>query len=288
MLNRQRILLYMLKQAGGSLSRIKLMKWAFLLSQETCSRGGPAFYAFVPYKYGPYSFLLQQDILALKKIGLVEEIDSRGWGLPPSNQAAIELPRECQDVARIIMRYKGLTTNDLIDTVYSRYPWFTTNCENASRRARVKQHAEIAVYTIGYQGLSIDAFLNKLLKCGVTTLADVRNNPSSRNFGFHKSTLSRLCESLGIKYRGFPDLGIPASDRMDLKSPDDYEMVFSRYRSGVLTKRLESLDSLGRLVSEKPTALVCMESDPTLCHRSHLAMLISERTNMPVIHFRSN
>jgi len=274
----------MLKKAGGSLAKIELMKWAFLISQETPSRGGPAFYSFVPYKYGPYSFLLQQDMLALKKIGLVEEIDSKGWGLSPAHKDTVESPRECEDIARITLRYQGLTTNDLIDTVYSRYPWFTINCEHAGRRAQERPHADRAVYTIGYQGLSIDAFLNRLLKYGISTLADVRNNPASRNFGFHKSTLSRLCENLGIEYIGFPDLGVPASDRMDLKSPQDYETVFNGYRSRVLTKNLPALDSLARVVQEKSTTLVCMESDPALCHRSHLAMLISERTGMPVVH----
>lgn len=264
-----------------------MMKWAFLLAQETASRGGPAFYAFVPYKYGPYSFLLQQDILALQRMGLVEEIGSKGWGLTPAYQTAVESPRECQDVARIALRYKGMTINELIDTVYSRYPWFTINSEISGRRAQQRPHADRAVYTIGHQGFSIDAFLNKLLKCGIATLADVRNNPASRNFGFHKSTLSRLCENLGIEYRGFPDLGIPASDRMDLKSLNDYVMVFNRYRSGVLSSKMQSLDFLAKLVTKKSTALVCMESDPTLCHRSHLATLVSDLTSLPIIHLRN-
>ncbi|MBI5251996.1 MAG: DUF488 family protein [Desulfomonile tiedjei] len=284
MLNRQRTLLYMLKKAGGSLTRIELMKWSFLLSQETSSGGGAAFYAFVPYKYGPYSFLLQQELFGLMKRGLLQEIGSKGWSLSALHEAAAESPRECQDIARIILRYKGMTINELIDTVYSRYPWYTVNSENFSRRAEVRPQADRAVYTIGYQGNSIDAFLNRVLKCGIKALADVRNNPSSRNFGFHKSTLARLCENLGIEYRGFPDLGIPASDRMDLKSLRDYEIVFGHYRSGVLANKTQSLDLLARLVTQKSTTLVCMESDANVCHRSILATLISERTNLPVIH----
>lgn len=284
MLNRQRILLYMLGKAGGSLTRIELMKWAFLLSQETSSRGGPAFYSFVPYKYGPYSFLLHQEILALKKVGLVEEITPTGWGLPSAHQTVLEPPKEFRDVCRIALRYEELTINELIDSVYSRYPWFTINCENSDKRVQAKPHADKAIYTMGHQGLSIDAFLNKLLKCGISMLADVRNNPSSRNFGFHKTTLSRLSQNLGIEYCGFPELGIPASDRIDLKSLSDYEILFKRYRSGVLTKKSRLLDSLTTVAAAKPTALICMESDPSFCHRSHLAMLINERTGLPIIH----
>jgi len=274
----------MLSKAGGSLTRIKLMKWAFLLSHETSSRGGPAFYSFVPYKYGPYSFLLHQEILALKKVGLVQEIAPTGWSLTSAYKSVVEPPKEFQDVCRIILRYEELTINELIDSVYSRYPWFTINCENSGRRVQAKPYADKAVYTMGHQGLSIDAFLNKLLKCGISTLADVRNNPSSRNFGFHKTTLSRLSENLGIEYRGFPELGIPASDRTDLKSLSDYEILFKRYRSGVLTKKSRWLDSLTTVAVAKPTALICMESDPSFCHRSHLAMLINERTGLPIIH----
>jgi uncharacterized protein (DUF488 family) len=260
------------------------MKWAFLLTRETSSRGGAAFYDFLPYKHGPYSFLLGQDIRNLVKTGLIGEPDEKTWSLLSSDDAALKPPRDLQDVARIMLRYGDNTLEDLIHSVYSRYPWFTINCERIRARLHERPVALPAVYTIGYQGLSIDAFLNRLLESGIETLADVRNTPLSRTFGFHRSTLLRLCENLGIEYQGFPELGVPSPERTDLKTQKDREALFDRYRDRVSRSQTKSLVSLAGRIVEKPTALLCMESDPTLCHRAQLADLISKRTSLSVIH----
>ena len=284
MLNRQRIILYMLHKAGGRASRIHLMKWAFLLKRETSSRGGAAFYDFLPYKSGPYSFLLGQDIRNLVKSGLIGEPDDKTWSLLSRDDAALKPPRERQDVARIMLRYRDTALEDLISPVYSRYPWFTINCERIRARLRERPIARPAVYTIGYQGLSIDAFLNKLLESGIKTLADVRNAPLSRTFGFHRSTLLRLCENLGIEYRGIPELGVPSPERNNLNAQEDRDALFDRYRERVSLHQRKCLASLAEKMLEKHTALLCMESDPALCHRSQLADLVSRLTNLSVIH----
>jgi hypothetical protein len=286
-LNRQRIILHMLKKAGGVATRIELMKWAFLLAHETASNGGPTFYSFVPHKYGPYSFVLQQDIFSLEKNGFVEQLDHETWGLRSESKVDFAPPREYQDVSRIFLRYQGMGSNDFIDSVYARYPWFTINCENVDKRACKRPSAPNAVYTIGYQGLSVDAFLNELLQSGIRALADVRNNPASRSFGFHKGTLSRLCGHLGIEYSGFPELGITASDRANLQSLSHCESLFKRYRSDVLRNKTSYLQLLANMVTDKSTALVCMESDATWCHRSHLAAMVAEIAKINVIHLRS-
>ncbi|TLY07549.1 MAG: DUF488 domain-containing protein [Thaumarchaeota archaeon] len=45
-------------------------------------------------------------------------------------------------------------------------------------------------YTIGYEGLGIDKFLDRLSKYEVKTLVDIRNNPLSRNASYQ---LDRCC-----------------------------------------------------------------------------------------------
>lgn len=47
----------------------EVTKWAFVLREETPSRGGSAFYQFVPYKFGPYSFCLYQRSAASFETG---------------------------------------------------------------------------------------------------------------------------------------------------------------------------------------------------------------------------
>lgn len=44
-----------------------------------------------------------------------------------------------------------------------------------------------AVFSIGYEGLTIDSFLNKLIANNITVVVDIRNNPQSMKYGFSKN-----------------------------------------------------------------------------------------------------
>ena len=62
--------------------------------------------------------------------------------------------------------------------------------------------------TIGYEGSTLENYLNRLLRDGVTLLCDVRRNPLSRKYGFSKGTLAKACEGVGIRYDGWFVTGI--------------------------------------------------------------------------------
>ena len=147
--------------------------------------------------------------------------------------------------------------------------------------------APLAVYTAGYEGLSIDGFLNMLVQHGITCLIDVRQNPTSRRYGFHKTTLSRLCGLLNIEYVHIPELGIKSQYRRDLKTLSDYRALFKQYTAATLAAELDSIDEVTKLITEKPSVLVCMEADPVYCHRSCLAKYIADKTFLPVKHLDS-
>ena len=196
MLNRQKIILCMLKKAGGSASRLHLTKWAFLLAQETPSHNSKTFYQFVPYLYGPYSFSLAREMSVLTRDGFIEEPDDRTWKLTRAGfQTASVLPVSVEHGAIEVMRkYGDIPLGKLMDSIYTRYPWFTVNSKGKSRRSQARPIAKSAVHTAGYEGQTVDGFLNGLAQSGIQCLIDVRNNPVSRRYGFHKSTLSRLCD----------------------------------------------------------------------------------------------
>jgi len=283
MLNRQRVLVHLLKQAGRPVSKIDLMKWCFLLRNEMPSQGGPAFYHFLPYQYGPFSFCLYQEINQLVSDGVVDASGDNSWQVFGRGDAADGLSNAVRDDAgRILRRFKEQSTSQLMDYVYKRYPWFTVN----SKR---KQHADrpvgpLAVYTAGYEGQQVDAFLNMLMRNGIQRLLDVRNNPVSRRYGFHKTTLARLCGFVDIEYIHRPELGIPRVLRQRLKTQADYESLFAKYEADVLIDQAGMVEEVLRLVRTKPTVLVCMESDPHMCHRSRLANVVSEGSDLPVRH----
>ena len=46
------------------------------------------------------------------------------------------------------------------------------------------------IFTFGYEGLSLEAFIGRLKAAGVRTVLDVRATPLSRKAGFSKGALS--------------------------------------------------------------------------------------------------
>ncbi|MBL9001682.1 MAG: DUF488 domain-containing protein [Phycisphaerae bacterium] len=283
MLNRQRIILSLLKYAGGKATHTEVTKWAFLLREETASKGGAAFYQFVPYKYGPYSFCLFQEIAALARDGYVSESE-HSWAITAAGAEASQKsdPSVRNDAGRIVRTHRGQKRHNLIDYVYERYPKFTVNSE--VRRLEQRPIAECAVFTAGYEGLLVDGFLNGLIRAGIQQLIDVRNNPVSRRYGFHKTTLARLCGKLGIKYVHFPELGIGSDQRQGLDEPGARQSLFDAYERMTLPAQRESIARVGALMLEMPSVLVCMEACHTECHRSRLARAVSAAAGLKTHH----
>ncbi len=287
MLSRQKVIVSILREARGSTSRVQLMKWSFLLATETPSSGGNAYYQFVPYLHGPHSFSLYQEIDALVRDGVIENRNEDfKWRLTDvAEKAALSLPATVRtDLHYIMNKYGSMNGRQLIDMIYEKYPWYTINSQDVDKRREKRPVADIAVYTIGYEALSVDDFLNRLLKNGIQCLVDVRNNPISRRFGFHKSTLSRLCEFLQIEYFHFPELGIPSSERELLVVKDDYEKLFVNYRKEVLASQSKTVKNVASIFKACPSVLVCMEANPAYCHRTSLAHALAPVADLPIKH----
>ena len=279
----------MLERAGRPVSHLELVKWVFLLAGETPSRGGDAFYDFVPYQYGPFSFTLFHEMRNLARDGYVAPIELDGreaWErinevIPPTGAVSQEV---YLDAARIVSRSQGSSSKDLIDYVYERYPWFTVNSRIKKLDSRPK--APLAVHTIGYEGLSIDCLLNTLMREGIQCLVDVRRNPVARRYGFHRSTLSRLCTKVNIEYIHVPEVGIPSELRQNLNDQEAYDRLFARYESELLPAAQPAVQQIAKVVAEKPSALMCMEADPATCHRTRLGQRIAEITALPLNHIQ--
>lgn len=282
MLNRQKTLIHLVKAAGRPVSRYELTKWSFLLRHEFASGGGSSFYDFVPYQYGPFSFGLYQELDKLGSMSyLSEEEECVHLGRESLvKEVEIEDRRVASDIKLLIGQFAKRSRDWLTDHVYSKYPEYTCN-------SRIKQLAkrpvtEPAVYTAGYEGRSIDSFLNLLIESGIRRLIDVRRNPIARRYGFHRSTLDRLCGRLEIEYVHVPSLGIASEKRQDLHEASDYRALFAEYKKETLREESESLSRVATLVSERPSVLVCMEKDPAFCHRSAVAVEIAKLTELPI------
>ncbi len=290
MLNRQKTMLYLLDLAGGESTALHLVKWAFLIREESVSKGGASFYEFVPHKYGPYSFCVAQEMNALAEQGYLEVIERDGrtsWKVTALGKTAGKGTPAlvAKDARQIHWHYGKLTTDALIENIYPRYSWFTINSQ--IKKLDKKPNVKPAVFTAGYEGVTVDGFLNSLLRAGIQRIIDVRNNPVSRRYGFHKSTLNRLAGFVGIEYMHVPELGIHSENRQELESQADYDALFDVYRAKTLKREIDAIKRVSKLVEEKPSVLVCMEANPCQCHRSHLAAAVADESTLAIKHLRA-
>ncbi len=283
MLIRQKCLLYMVERAARPVSHLELTKWAFLLAREMPSGGGSTFYDFVPYLYGPFSFTLFREAGSLVRDGYLRDDAEEGtWERAGHvGNGASDLPRDVQaDATRVVERFVNRNQHDLIDYVYDEFPWYTVN--SRIRQLSDKPTAIPAVYTVGYEKWSVDRLLDALLQQGIAQIIDVRRNPVARRYGFHKSSLSRVAGKVGIEYVHVPEVGIPSDLRRDLNSREDYASLFARYTDEILPAQADAVARVAGLVQAKACALLCMEADPTMCHRTHLARAVAALTDLPL------
>ena len=128
------------------------------------------------------------------------------------------------------------------------------------------------LFTIGYEGDSIDGYLDRLIRNNVKLLCDVRRNPLSRKAGFSRQQLASYCARVNIEYRHLPELGIPSHRRQELKTLADYEALFAVYRREDLPTMQPAIVQLGELLKEfERVALTCFEKEHHCCHRHCVA-----------------
>ncbi len=292
MLRRQKIILALLDSTAKPLSQTIFVKLAFLLSQETEVRSDATFYGFVPYRYGPFSFALYRELEALVRESYVVK-DEDGLRLDPSMAAETrrlvrDLPCSARaSIDHVTFRYGAKAQNSLLRDVYARYPWFATKTERKDLLPATmppSPFAPAAVYTIGYEGNSIDGFLDRILRAGIRGIADVRANPVSRKYGFARSSLSGIAEKLGINYRHYPQLGIASVHRANLNGFASYQRLLDRYERTMLPRQTAGVAALAEVVQTEATTLLCVESDVRCCHRSRLANAVARVSGLSIRH----
>jgi len=135
--------------------------------------------------------------------------------------------------------------------------------------------AACKVYTIGYEGLDIEEFVNRLKENCITRLIDIREIPFSRKREFSKSFLKARMESENIQYIHLRSLGSPSDIRHKLKGDHDYESFFSAIACH-LDNNEESLFEAYRLIKDNLSCIMCFERLPEKCHRSSVVEKLKE------------
>ena len=229
---RRKLLLGMLEAFGGVLTHTKLQKVLLLVTRKQDEKS----FDFVPYKFGSFSFQATQDLSTLSKKGYVVDKSSKqrsDWILETKEHFFNVLKKEDQAAIRQTKEeITGFNQSELVRYTYLKYPYFATKSQIAEDllskkelekiNSQKREFEDLAFFTIGYEGISLESYLNKLIINDVRLLCDVRKNPLSMKYGFSKSQLKKACESIGIEYIHIPQLGIDSEKRKDLKSINYY------------------------------------------------------------------
>jgi len=275
---RQQEVRYLVSKLNNS-GKVKLQKLMFLVSQkqETYS------YDFVPYKYGPYSFILQKDLDYLVRN---EFLYFKQNHYQINNADAIDITSQRKKVLNdIISRYGFFTTQELMQYVYREYPKFAIKsckadsllsaAEMNNVQKEIPNNEKPALFTIGYEGRSIDKYLSYLVFAGIKILIDVRANAISMKPEFSGKNLSNFCNLMDIEYVHIPELGISSEHRKKIK---DKEILFKNYKGVLETNYSDYLDQIVQLaLKNKRIALTCFEANPAECHRSIVAKKVFKR-----------
>ena len=143
------------------------------------------------------------------------------------------------------------------------------------------------VFTIGYEGLDIDAFMSLLTEHGIDTIVDVRELPLSRKPGFSKKSLASVLNLSGREYVHMVDLGCPKQVRDRYREDGNWK----RYTEGFLKYLANQDDAVAELAALAATtncALLCYEADHNFCHRSMVADAVKQQFRARVQHLQAS
>ena len=269
MIYRRKIILSILEQVNKPVEEFQLQNLVYLFCQDQAQ----PVYEFITDKNGRYSFTLQADLNGLVKEGSIQKTN-QFFSIPAKSNYHIQLkPGDCFLLETKLMQYANPVTAAIIKNAKA-----FTEIENTKLNS-----GEPVLFTIGYEGISVEKYFNRLLSNNIHCLVDVRNNPRSRKPGFSKTSLQDFCNQLGIAYFHYPELGIRKEFRYNLKDQYDYDTLLNHYRNDQLQNTKDTQSNIIDLLKKhKRVSLTCFEADVNQCHRKYLAESIVNLSMFPL------
>lgn len=284
MFYRRKIILSLLQLYNNQLDKISLQKLLFLFTRQ---QQKPV-YDFVPYRYGCYSFSLYADLNAMVGKEWLQESEKMYTYIGQTDYLTSLEKSDLVLLKEIREQYGKMNAQALMKHTYLNFPYWATHSLKAKEilspeqlikvQASRHQGTQTILFTIGYEGISLEEYLNRLVRNDVKVLVDVRRNPLSMKFGFSKNQLKRFCSNLGIEYVHIPEVGIQSEQRQELNNQSDYDKLFAFYRQHSLSRTGAFQDQImNLLIQQKRIALTCFEANICQCHRKHLAEALEKR-----------
>lgn len=280
MFTRQKYLLAFLFASEGKSSVINLTKGLFWLGEKVLKK---KIYDFHPYHYGPFSELLYLDLRVLNNKGFISlndkditvkiNIEDRKKVLENKS-----ITNDFYSITQVVSEFENLSFREVLEKVYPEFPYFAINNKEYSidykeydpRTYKKNQGAKI--FSSGYEGVSIDEFINRMIINNINILVDVRHNPRSMKYGYSEKKFKDILSKRGIKYLSFKNLGIESENRQELNTLDDYKKLFKVFEKQHMPNTKNDLTKLKQLLNEgNRISLLCFEKDIQCCHREVVA-----------------
>ncbi|WP_261533404.1 DUF488 domain-containing protein [Burkholderia multivorans] len=144
----------------------------------------------------------------------------------------------------------------------------------------------MTVYTIGYEGLDIDAFMSLLAEHAIDTVVDIRELPLSRKPGFSKKALASVLNLSGLEYVHMVDLGCPKQVRDRYREDGNWKRYTEGFLKHLKTQKV-AIAELSELAGSSNCVLLCYEADFNFCHRSMVANAVRDYCGADVAHIKA-
>lgn len=253
-------------------------------------------YHFSPVLEGVKSFELEYDLGSLKIKELLHYDDELLTPLLTGYMRELA-PDLASDVSKVMLEFSRKTYEEIALEIFSRYPYYAVNSdlrhgvlspeqlENVEAARAVG--ASPKLYTIGYEGLHLEEYINLLIGQNIRMLIDVRKNAYSMKFGFSRHILERGLREAGIHYLHLPGLGVDSAKRREATTDKQWYNMFQEYYEETLPLHGKELSTIQEMVERlKRVAITCYEATPEDCHRSYVARALEamQGWEYPVVH----
>ena len=273
----------MLQLFEGQLEKIRLQKLLFLFTRKQQR----AEYDFVPYRFGCYSFSANADLTTMVTKGLLIEDEKNFTKKNKTDYFKQISPEDKKLLLQVKSDYGKMSSTTLMKHTYLNFPFYAINSVKAESILSSDDYKKVCsarpkgkdtvLFTIGYEGISLEEYFVRLIKNDIKVLIDVRRNPLSMKYGFSKNQLASKCQLLNILYVHIPEVGIPGEQRTELNTQSDYDKLFLIYQKSNLAKTKDSQSKIFDLLNtHKRIALTCFESEICHCHRKPLSEAIKK------------
>lgn len=142
------------------------------------------------------------------------------------------------------------------------------------------------LYTIGYEGASVDGLVGALKAAGVARVLDIRYSPYSKRDAFSMDALAPALAVYGIGYTHIKALGNPPAGREAARL--GHHAAYREIMDGHLASPdgAAGLRQALALAALEPICLLCLERSARHCHRHIVASAMAVRAELEVEHLQ--